>query len=258
MLPLNLQVAQTRTAAGRSPLLLKTAAWRMDGWSIPADEGDGGDFVLTHWSADALRIWVGDVTGHGAPAARASATVRKVLKPFVREPLSLRSLCRANELVYRALQGERFVAITAMELQPSGNRAIIANAGNPVLLLHRPELRRVERFTSSGMPLGLVSPEEWRPPSFTLTYVNSGDRFACFTDGVADEPGRTGSFGLRRIVRAVLRSGDSMAADVGRRVSAFGVNSADRDDMTFLTITSRRSADQSAAWRGVEATAARL
>lgn len=257
MLPVSLQLAQAKTQAGRSPLLLKTNSWRLDGWSVPAGD-EGGDFVLTHWAAEALRVWIGDVTGHGAAAARASVAVRRILRPFVREPLSLRIMRRASELVYRALQGERFVAITALELHPCGNRAVIANAGNPAVLLHRPGARRVDRFQSTGMPLGLVRPDEWQPPGFALTYLEAGERFVCYTDGVADEPGRNGSFGLRRIIRSLLRSGDSVAADVGQRVSAFRDPRLERDDMTFLTIASCASAGRSETCRGVEATGARL
>lgn len=237
MRPVPQKIARLVSQPGRTPIHLRTGAWRLDGWMLPEDASRGGDFVLTHASADSLRIWVCDVTGHGSSAAAVSAGVQRILRPFAQAPLTLRNLCRANEWVFRALRGERFVCVTAIELSARGGRAIVANAGNPMLLLHRRETNELDRFPSTGMPLSLIDPAEWRAPAFKLTYLRPGDRLACFTDGVADELGRYGSSGLRRIVRSILRSQACPATDIATRISSAADADAAHDDMTVVTIT---------------------
>jgi serine phosphatase RsbU (regulator of sigma subunit) len=242
MRPVPRQLARLAPARGRTPIHQRTPAWEIDGWIVPEDASGGGDFVMTQSTADSIRVWMCDVTGHGRGAAAASARVRRILRPFVQAPITLRNLCRANELVFRALQGDRFVCVTAIELATRGGRAIVANSGNPMLLLHRRGAERIDRFSSTGMPLGLIDPAEWRPPTFALTYLKPGDRFACFTDGVSDELARGSKPGLKRIVRSLLRPHGSPANEIAFRMTTATQTSAAQtgaghDDMTVVTIT---------------------
>jgi serine phosphatase RsbU (regulator of sigma subunit) len=212
--------------------------WDLQSWSRPAD-AVGGDFIEAHWRGSVLRIWVADVTGHGFLAARLAGRVRRVLRRYFAAPVSPDMLRQASAEVYRVLEGERFLSVTVLECDTRTNRVTILNAGNPPVVVYRQRGSTLETAPSSGMPLGLVSDAEWQAPRPVQFRLAPGDQLLCFTDGLTDEPGRRGRFGLRRVIRAFRRHRRNVIDELAGRLAAFSDQprpGLEQDDVTVLCL----------------------
>ncbi len=52
--------------------------WSVDSWEQPASRS-GGDFSVSARSAQTLRVFLGDVTGHDEQAAETARRVRRII-----------------------------------------------------------------------------------------------------------------------------------------------------------------------------------
>lgn len=211
------------------------ASWRVAGWSQPA-EIVGGDFIEVHREGDMVRIWIGDVTGHGRLAAFASTVIRTRLRPFFTVAPTPHALRAASAQIFGSFDGDRFLSATIIELDQRRGLATVINAGNPSVVVYRADRQAVETVASSGMPLGLMSPAEWAAPEPCVVKLGPGDQILCFTDGLVDDRGRRGRFGMRRVIRVLQRNPDEAVSELASRFAAFSNPQAESDDVTVVSI----------------------
>jgi sigma-B regulation protein RsbU (phosphoserine phosphatase) len=206
-------------------------------WQRPA--GDvGGDFVVFQRDAHFLRLFVGDVTGHGEEAARAAEQIRPMIERELEGGVDEARLRRWSKRVYDTLE-DRFVAMTCLEIDLFEREAVVAVAGNPAVLIRRADDGSVHQIQADGMPLGLVDEDEWFAPSLRRVSLNDGDEIICFTDGLTDTLGRQDGrrFGLDRVL-SVLAAGHRRSPIQTLRAShaAYADPAAEQDDVTVFWI----------------------
>jgi serine phosphatase RsbU (regulator of sigma subunit) len=195
----------------------------------------GGDFVESLPRNGGWRIVLGDVSGHGLEAAAGARAARRRITADLHRSIDEEVLRAWNRDLHFVLVG-RFVCLTLLELDPASGRLIIANAGNPAVLVRRGE-GQVDSFPGTGAVLGFLSDREWLPPRFVETTLDRADQVLCFTDGLTDQPNaRQELFGLERLVRLVPRLGQSPLRMLRRSVRAFARSVGWRDDLTVLAI----------------------
>jgi serine phosphatase RsbU (regulator of sigma subunit) len=110
---------------------------------------------------------------------------------------------RWNDAI-RALDDERFIAFTILELRESTSLLRIAPAGNPHPIVFRGPTGAAIEIASHGMPLGLLDREEWRPPTWQELTLTPDAAVICVTDGISDTRVRHSPdrFGLSGILAA--------------------------------------------------------
>ena len=125
---------------------------------LPAAKHVGGDFYLVaEGPQDATVLVVGDVVGHGLPAARRAAFTRTTFAataPFTDDPCRLLTWANAA-LVERASPSIDYVTAACVTYLPREKRLRWAYAGHPpALWLDEPKELTV---TQQGAPLGILA-----------------------------------------------------------------------------------------------------
>ena len=192
---------------------------RISGLWAPASRC-GGDWWWAHkLSGGRVLVLIGDVTGHGLPAAMVTAAAKgcyDVAQRLMGDDLDVVELLLLLDAAVRMEGGESFhMTCFATLLDPAAGQVIYANAGHLVPYLCRiQDDGEVELgvLAARGMPLGAgnvggtyrAHTRELRP----------GDTLVWYTDGLVESVDRNGrQFGDRRLQR-LLRKIDHTTTDV--------------------------------------------
>ena len=209
--------------------------WTVDQWERPAGRR-GGDFVATHHDARRLRIFVGDVAGHGDEVAGHAERARRLIQPDLAGPIDEATLRRWNRRVFDALE-DRFVAFTLLDLDIQTGCVSLLCGGNPGVVVLRADRPNPDWRCIGGMPLGLVDDSEWQPAVPVRFNVRPADAIVCFTDGLPDSLGGPDHqrYGLPRVLSTLARSRRRDPLPMLRRsIESFADPRAEQDDVTVL------------------------
>lgn len=202
-----------------------------------------GDFW--YWSQlqdGALLVVIGDVEGHGVPAAIFSATARGYLDtlPALRASTSVANLLAdLNRAIYGAGRGQVFMTCLAMIFDPARGEVQFANAGNvlPYVFRRPGGVPTFQALHARGDLLG--SSPSLRYEAHTQR-LEPGDLFLLYTDGLVEAQADGKLFGDRRLRRAVARhadrSADEILREVIRETELFLGGKNPEDDITFVAL----------------------
>lgn len=211
----------------------------LESWIQPAGRS-GGDFVNIVTAGDRCRILLGDVSGHGPSVARVAGQVRAHTRADLNGAVTP-SLFRHWNRELRPFLDGRFVCLTYVEVDPMHGRVLIANAGNPAVLLRRSD-GGVEEYSGTGPILGILGDADWEPPQFVRTRLAPFDRVVCFTDGLTESRNAVREFfGLERVIRLVGRAWRSPVRVLRKSMRAFRA-APEPDDVTVLALGTARAA----------------
>ena len=209
-------------------------AFALDAWSRPVGR-IGGD-VIAAWPVDDRRVvaFLGDVMGHGTPAAVVASGVRSTL-----HHLRAAGLFRPTELLTRIngmvldLYPEYFLTACCCLFDTAGSLTC-AVAGHPSPLVRSPD-GGVEEVVSRSLPLGVAV----RPDisEYALAF-DEGSSVVVYSDGVsdtlADGPSRGGD-AIAEVLRGV-RSGVPEAIARGIRQAIRRADRPREDDCSVLVV----------------------
>ncbi|HNJ34438.1 MAG TPA: SpoIIE family protein phosphatase [Leptospiraceae bacterium] len=165
----------------------------------------GGDlYEFHHLPNHSVSFFVGDVSGHGVPAAMLSSLVKAAVSIQFTEgrlspPIFLSSI---NEFLCRQLRGN-FVTAFYGHIDLKAMKLAYATAGHPHAYLWNPDRTTVTRIRTRGKMLGLfadlVFEEEIVP-------LQPGDRILIPTDGILECENQAGRLfeeeGIERVISA--------------------------------------------------------
>jgi phosphoserine phosphatase RsbU/P len=241
-----LQVArqlQTSMLPARGRLFPERADMEVAGLTNCASEV-GGDFFDAFFVDERhLFVCVGDVSGHGIPAALFMARTMSLIRVAAmrtREPARL--LEELNEQLCDGNDANVFVTIFCGFLRVSTGRLVFANAGHCApLLAHDGHASRlpVPRGALVGVKRGLryIASEVELPPGVVLV---------CFTDGIPEaESASRGEFSQERLTAVVAAhssgSVEALLERVEAELAAFLDGAALADDCTLLGVRRPRT-----------------
>lgn len=205
----------------------------------PAGEGAevGGDFYDTWVHGGVHFLAIGDVAGHGPPAAALTNLTRQAMRVVSRyETSPARILAVVNETIRAQTAPEQFCTAALATLRPSegGYRLTVACAGHPPPVVVRAASGEPEQVGSSGALLGVVADRDYDDRECLL---GLGDLVAFWTDGVTERRGTGAMFGEERLLSLLAGAANQPAADVAREldeaVIAFGPG-LPHDDVAIL------------------------
>jgi phosphoserine phosphatase RsbU/P len=222
---------------------IKIGSFTLAAFYEPASQC-GGDWWTCHQLPEGKSlVVVGDVTGHGVPAAMVTATAKAacdVVRQLSRRGLGLPALMDLmNFAILESAKREFQMTCFASIHDPATSTLQFANASHNPPLLYRPFEHGRARFRSllgSGMRLG-----DSANPTFEFLNqeLRPGDIVIWYTDGIIDcVNGEEIEYGIKRLMTSIDRIGDTGAVEMRDRIVAdaltFYGNTPRRDDMTLV------------------------
>ncbi len=201
----------------------------------------GGDFCDLFFLPDGrLAALVGDVAGHGMPAALLMASVRGALRALAQTCSDLGELLtRLNTRVYGETATSEFVTLVLVAIDGDARRMSYCLAGHePPLLLRKDTPVAI---SEGGLILGLNDAEQYLEGSVEL---EPGDLLLLYTDGLIealDFHGRP--FGRERLVHSARAHAQRPIAQLLRNirwdVRRFVGLAEQADDLTMVGLSIR-------------------
>jgi sigma-B regulation protein RsbU (phosphoserine phosphatase) len=204
--------------------------------------GDYYDFFPLHdggWG-----IFIGDVSGHGTPAAVLMAVTHAIAhaRPRQHTPPSALLAYLNRQLAHLYTRDGTFVTAFYAVLDAATRRLTYSLAGhNPPRLVRGGRVTSVDR--RSELPLGIIAEQCYAQATVAL---EPGDLLLLYTDGITEavsppkEAAPRQLFGVERLDRVLLDCGASSAAEcvdrVRAAVAAFSENAPPTDDQTLIAL----------------------
>ena len=205
----------------------------------------GGDFYdVTELSENCVSFVVGDVAGHGMPAALLMGLIHGAISTAEWTGSSAtraRSMHRLNQLLVEKSSDDRFATLFWCAYDADAGQLRYFNAGHiPPILYRGPgtSAARIERLDQGGPPLGLFSSTRYDEG---LVVVSPGDLLVIVSDGIVEaENSNDEPFGDERLIAAIRESGSRPTGEIRDaifgRVRSFAPG-PNRDDQTLLVIS---------------------
>ena len=203
--------------------------------------GDYFDFLdINGLPETTAAIAVGDVAGHGVPAAMLMATARGILQSRCQQPGSLADLLtHLNDLLVEGTGGEGFMTMLLMTVDAKRKEMRWATAGHEVPVIYDPDLNEFIELKSHGMVLGIEKNNTYHEEIYTD--VKSGQIYLALTDGLWETFSKDREmFGMERVQDMLRRLAHLSAEEISQRITqemiAFRGAERPEDDLTFVVI----------------------
>jgi sigma-B regulation protein RsbU (phosphoserine phosphatase) len=182
-----------------------------------------------------LAAAVGDVVGHGVPAALLMASIRGALRAIAESCSDLGEiLARLNRHIARETTAGEFATVLIIAVDPATRNMRYVNAGHDPLLLLRGE--EVFQPEETNLVLGLDPDERFGVHDLDL---KPGDFVLLYTDGTVEAMNFEGElFGRRRLLKLVRRYGvqhpDQALRNIHWDIRRFVGLAEQSDDLTLV------------------------
>ena len=216
-------------------------------WYSPAEQCAGDLFTIDRLGDDDALVFLGDATGHGAPAAIVAAVVkgacdlarlgmRGALQPF-------QLLRMLNRVLVESVQGEYLMTCIAARYRGATRTLEVANAGHRALWVVRDG--KVRTVPGGGEPpLGARSVYRFEGQELKLA---PGDIVVLYTDGIPECESPDGvEFGERRMREVIVAhapdGGEAIITAMRETIAAHLGGLRANDDLTMVCLTVQESA----------------
>jgi len=200
-----------------------------------------GDLLLAaRRPSGALRLMLGDLTGHGLSAAVGAVPVTDVFYKMTEKGHSISGLVtEINSKLRMVFPTGLFCCACVIEIDARGRRLIVWNGGMPDILVcgnDRKEIKR--RIPSQTVPLGVVDSDRLDCGMQHMD-IQHGDRIYLCSDGVVEARNPRGELlGQPRLEKLIQQvgSGDGFEQIVSA-INAFIAGVPSSDDTTLAEVT---------------------
>ncbi len=218
----------------------------------------GGDYWDACQNGDILTVFIGDATGHGAPAAIVTAvakscfaTLTSIFQDQALPPEEL--LGRLNRIIYNSCQGKLLMTMSIVQLNLKSGELRFASAGHesPLWLKAPPKgakadggKKKVATLFARGERLGFNPDQQYTCETSQLTL---GDVLLLYTDGVSEAHNEAGEeWGERALKKAFGQSGPRPLAVIRKElINAIETHMGEKapdDDVTFVLVNWKKEA----------------
>lgn len=239
-----LRTAQTVQETLFPPVSAQISDLSVVGYYEPASEC-GGDWWHYNWVNGKVFLWIGDATGHGAPAAlitSAAKSASTIIENLKVEPATALDLL--NRSIFDISRGKIMMTFFLASYDPKTRVLTYANASHESPYLIRktsepPKKRDLIPLNEVNNPrLGQSRDTRYSQTSIDLA---EGDRILFYTDGIPDiQNPKQESWGEREFIKSVLASNkdyapiDESVTRLTNSFQGFRQNAPLIDDITFF------------------------
>ncbi len=204
----------------------------------PAEQVGGDFFDYIPLPDGKLGIVIGDVVGHGVPAALVMSKIMaeaRFLTASLQDPAAVVEML--NGITCRSTRLGRFITLLMLVLDPKSHRITLASAGHLP-----PLLRRTNRTIDSpgrdcfGPPLGTAKDTVYRSASLT---IEPGELLFLSTDGVTEAENASGEvFGESRVSDLLMEGSTptNVVTNVVGSLESFLGGTHRQDDVCILCV----------------------
>ncbi|RST07744.1 PAS domain S-box protein [Streptomyces sp. WAC07149] len=190
----------------------------------------GGDWYdVIDLPGDRVALVVGDVMGHGVPAAASMGRLRITAKALARHGPEPERLLGELDACARE-SGIELATCVYVEYDPRTGRARIANAGHPPPLVRRPDGTVETLGGGLGVPLGVGGV----PFRTACAHLPDGAVLALYTDGLVEARGQDIEAGLDALRERLAAVEGPLEEEVDRVLSALVPDAATDDTVLLL------------------------
>jgi phosphoserine phosphatase RsbU/P len=215
--------------------------------------GDYYDFIdIAQLSASSLLVAVGDVTGHGIPAALVMATARAALRATaLRENRLADLMTQTNQILSQGNTHNRFMTLALLLIDAESRIVRWASGGHDPAIVYHPQTDAFTELRGGDLPLGINPDTEYE--EFSSQPLPESAIIAIGTDGVwemfNEQNEQYGKDRLRDILQKNhTLTAAAIASALESDLAAFRGARIPVDDVTFviiklLPITEKLTAD---------------
>ena len=200
-----------------------------------------GDMLLAERTPyGALRVMLGDFTGHGLPAAVGSLPTAEIFYGMTKKGFHLSEVAaEINSKLYRILPNGIFCAAALIELNSETRQLQVWNGGLPHLLLFNKDDKKVRHaFDSIHLALGILPPGSF-DSCLENSIISPADSLIAYSDGIVETENTAGElYGDHRLIKRLhVEHGElSQFQSVLNDLEAFREHAAQSDDLTLIEI----------------------
>ncbi|MEW6745824.1 MAG: PP2C family protein-serine/threonine phosphatase [Planctomycetota bacterium] len=228
-------------AAAIQQSLLPRGAPRFQDYDVAARsqaaEEVGGDFFdFLPFEGEILGLAIGDVSGHGLPAALMARDVLMGLRMGIEREMKVTYvLAKLNRVIHASSLSSRFTSLFYGELEANGS-LLYANAGHEPPLLFLDD--RVVRLPTGDTVIGPLPEIRFKR---RFTHLDRGGLLVLYTDGLVERQAPQGElFGLERLQAAIKEAqhlpSSAIIEQVFRTTTDFGEDAPWEDDATIVVV----------------------
>jgi sigma-B regulation protein RsbU (phosphoserine phosphatase) len=215
----------------------------------------GGDWFHYSVAGDKVIIWIGDATGHGAPAALVTAAAKATSSILELEDLGSLPpsflLHKMNHAICSTAKGSVMMTFFVAIVDLKTGEIQYSNASHelPMVIprtesLHRRDIKFLADV--NGKRLGEDKDYQYKDASYQLKH---GDTLVFYTDGITDLENREGRvLGEGRFVRTLAKikqydsSASDLANDLQQELSHFRKDVELKDDLMYIVYQYNKTA----------------
>lgn len=207
----------------------------------PAAElgGDNFDFITV---GNNTYIYVGDVTGHGVPAAIVMTMVNTLIHTLAGVyDKAYDIVVNTNRQIKSRIKSTMFMTMLMFRWNHLEQKMYYVGAGHEHVLIYRVQTGKCEVRPTGGIALGMVPDNSKLIKEIELP-LGIGDVVILYTDGITEGRNMAGElYGLDRLVKAVELYApeygpDGIVHHVSLDYSRFVENHQQDDDVTLIVI----------------------
>ena len=227
--------------------------------SRPAVEvgGDSFDFIQRE---NATYFYIGDVTGHGAPAALVMMMVNTLLHTYSEMYSSVYDIVvNTNKMLKPRIKAAMFMTMVMLKWDHLKKKMTYVGAGHEYLLIYRSATGQVESKPAGGVALGMV-PDNSKLVKEQEVNLEDGDMIIVYTDGITEAKNDKGEmFGVERLIESIKKYAaqygpEGVTHHTAIDFSQYVGNHEQEDDITLMVIKyteqeNKEQADKSTNWK---------
>jgi len=201
--------------------------------------GDNFDFITVK---DNTYIYIGDVTGHGVPAALVMIIVHTLINTFVEiYDNAFNVVVQTNRRLKTRIKSTMFMTMLMLRWNHITQKMTYVGAGHEHLLIYRASKGQCEVRMTGGIALGMVADNSKIIKEVDLP-LEKDDVIILYTDGIVEARNMAGEmFTLERLKKAVELYAPQYGADgivyhVARDFSRYVEQHVQEDDITLIAI----------------------
>lgn len=201
--------------------------------------GDNFDFITYN---DNTYIYIGDVTGHGVPAAIVMTMVHTILHSLVEfcsTPYDL--VVKTNKMLKKSLKSTMFMTMLMLKWNHTNQKMSYVGAGHEHLVVYRAGTGKVDVRPSGGIALGMVPDNSALIKEVDLP-LERDDVIILYTDGITEGRNMAGEmYTMERLVTALEKYAPEYGAEgivhhIALDYAKFVENHVQDDDVSLIAV----------------------
>ncbi len=201
--------------------------------------GDNFDFITEKGNT---YIYIGDVTGHGVPAALVMTIVHTLIHTFVEiYDNAFDVVVQTNRRLKTRIKSTMFMTMLMLRWNHTTQKMTYVGAGHEHLLIYRAGKGECEVRMTGGIALGMIADNSKIIKEINLP-LEKDDVIILYTDGIVEARNMVGEmYGLDRLKKSVEVYAPQYGADgilyhVARDFSRYVQQHVQEDDITLIAI----------------------